>query len=117
MTADLRLALRAFRVKPGFTVVALLSLTLGVGANTTIFSVANGALLRELPVPHSEQLARLVQGRHSPPQYEELRYVRSAAVVIPSDGCHPERSEGSALLTSGRADPSLRSGLHGVELT
>src|SRR5262245_66438876 len=82
LTTDVRLALRALRAKPGFTIVALLSLTLGIGANTTIFSVANGALFSELPVPHPEQLARLVRGRHSPPQYEELRYVRTHATTV-----------------------------------
>ena len=82
LTADVRLALRALRAKPGFTIVALLSLTLGIGANTTIFSVANGALFSELPVPHPEQLARLVQGGHSPLQYDDLRYVRTRATTV-----------------------------------
>ncbi|HEY7394074.1 MAG TPA: ABC transporter permease [Gemmatimonadaceae bacterium] len=97
LTADLRLSVRALRAKPGFTIVALLSLTLGIGANTTIFSVANGALLSELPVPHPEQLVRLVQGRHSPPQYEELRHVRTRATTV--DAVIGERLISGAMTT------------------
>lgn len=82
LLADLRYALRVLRAKPSFTVVALLSLTLGIGANTTIFSIANGLLFSELPVPHPEQLARIVRGRHSPLDYENLVYVRTHATTV-----------------------------------
>jgi len=53
MLADLRFALRTFQHNPGFAVVAILSLALGIGANAAIFSMAEFLLLRPLPVPHA----------------------------------------------------------------
>ena len=53
---DLRLAFRALRATPIVTVVAALSLTLGIGANTAIFSLVNSLLLRPLPVKEPERL-------------------------------------------------------------
>ena len=62
---DVRTGLRALVHSPVFTIVTVLSLALGIGANTAIFSVVNGLLLRPLPYPESE---RLVDVWHTPPQ-------------------------------------------------
>src|SRR5580698_9862619 len=56
---DIEFALRAFRKSPVFTVVALLSLALGIGANTAIFTLLDQVLLRLMPVQSPQQLVLL----------------------------------------------------------
>jgi macrolide transport system ATP-binding/permease protein len=61
---DLRYAVRTLSKNPGFTAVAVFAIALGIGLNTGIFSILNGAALRSLPVPHSTQIVSVYQFMH-----------------------------------------------------
>jgi predicted permease len=59
---DIRYTVRTWRRNPGFTAVAVLTLTLGIGANTTMFSVVNATLLQPLPFPNADRLMTVWKG-------------------------------------------------------
>jgi putative ABC transport system permease protein len=104
---DLRYAFRLMRRSPGFTAVAVLSLALGIGANTAIFSLLNTVMLRTLPVEHPEQLVEFLQKYPGEPRgggywgwtsYEHFRdhsQVFSALTGTSFDNLAAVRTEGT----------------------
>ncbi len=80
MSNDLKYALRSLLKNPGFAIVAILTLTLGVGANTAIFSVVNGVLLRPLPFSEPDSIVQVWStspderhSNHSPADFLDLQ--------------------------------------------
>ena len=59
LLVDVKLSLRRFRNSPGFTMTVILTLAIGIGANTAVFSVVNGVLIKPLAYPEPEQLVAL----------------------------------------------------------
>ena len=82
LLADLRVALRRVRKRVGFTIVAVLSLALGIGANTAIFSLVDAVLLRRTPLPEAERVAEIYQRQphfpYAPFSYPDYRDFRDA---------------------------------------
>jgi predicted permease len=96
LAQDLRFNLRMLRKSPGFTAIAVMTLALGIGANTAIFSVLESVMLRSLPVRHPEELVVLTDpdahginfgsqgGTRSSLAYSEFQYLRDHNEVFSS---------------------------------
>src|SRR5215831_4484325 len=113
---DLRYGIRLLIKHKGFTTVAALSLALGIGANTAIFSLINAALLRMLPVPNPEGLVFLtVAGQRgayesfSYPLYEQFRdRTQSFSGIFASGGGSRLRMVVASPREAGKMNPSKR---------
>jgi len=95
---DIRYALRLARMNLGFTAVAVLSLMLGIGANTLLYSIVYGVLLKPLPYSQPERLARLVR---SPTETDvtmpEFQFWKERSTVF--DSVAASRGSGNRTLT------------------
>ena len=84
LLSDLRFALRAWRNHPGFTAVAILSMALGIGANTAIFTLVDQVLLRQLPVKDPQQLVQLtMDGMHFGSNWGDIDVGEATHVFVP----------------------------------
>ena len=108
---DLAFGLRMLRGHPGFTAIAVLTLAVGIGANTALFSVIDGVLLKPLPYPHPEQLVRLHEskpnfaaGSISYPNFRDWQQANHtfSALAI---------SRGTGFSLTGKGDPEVLSAL------
>src|SRR5262249_2839636 len=106
---DLRYGARILLKKPGFTVIAIITLALGIGANTAIFTVVDAALLRSLPYKDADKLVHLWETRRtgeikqmhaSYPDY--LDWGRQAEVI---EGICGYTGWGGSFTLTGRAEP------------
>jgi predicted permease len=128
---DIRFAFRTFLKNPGFALIAILTLALGIGANTAIFTVVDSVLLRSLPVPHPEQLVMLTNpdahgmsngsenGERSMLSYSEFEYLRdnnevfsrifaSDSTVMPLQVLFPNSSESSSTTSAAPSSAGVR---------
>ena len=113
LLSDVRYSLRLLRRTPGVTVIALLTIGLGIGANTAIFSIINGVLLRPLPlrdpdrlllIRHASIADRTQLATVSPGNFYDIQ--RASRLVQPMSAF-----SGAAFTLTGRGDPERLQGI------
>ena len=114
---DVRYAARMLRRQPGFAIVAVLTLALGIGATTAVFTVVNGVLLRPLPYREPGRLVQLFNGRNgrlsmtlSPPNYLDITTqsaVFSAATAIAASQANLTGAGDPQLIDGANVTPSF----------
>ena len=108
---DLRYGARTLRKSPGFTVVAILTLALGIGVNTALFSVVNGVLLNPLPYPQANQLVGLwwdrMPGQHSSIPYLNLLDWQKQNTAFSSVGAYQQDN----MIVTGAGEPERVDGV------
>jgi predicted permease len=126
LLSDLRYAVRSFRHQPGVAVVAILTLTLGIGANTAVFSMVNGLLLKPLPVREPGRLVLFTDSASegsltsTPPpsgrwdlfSNEAYEYLRSQSLPLESIGAFASGEQTVALGLPGQSVQDLRARAH-----
>lgn len=108
---DIRFALRILRKSPGFTLVAALTLAIGIGANTAMFSVVNSVLLRPLPFADPDQIVSIWQKlpqedrvSFSPPEFQDWQQQTQVFESLAA-------TTGNGFTLTGRGDPAMIFGL------
>ena len=113
---DMKYAMRSLRNSPGFAIIAVVTLGLGMAVNTTVFSVVNGLLLRSLPVAHAEQITVLAMKQPGAEGFQSFSYpdfqdVRSQAEA--SGEVFAYRTTLVGLIAGGKGDHCVMSRVTG----
>jgi predicted permease len=103
LLSDLRYTIRALRLAPGFAIVAILSLALGIGANTAIFSIINAVMLKSLPVSHPEELMVVRRDSSTSATYPIWQYIRDHQDVFKGAFAYSAATANFNLAPSGQA--------------
>ena len=101
---DVRYAVRSYRRTPAFTAIVLLTLALGIGANTAIFSVVRAVLLSPLPYPAASELLRVRRGTSMPDMTDWIEHTRSFAAI---GGYRPQSFDYAGAADAERLDGAL----------
>ena len=100
---DSRYALRMLRKSPGFTLIAIVTLALGIGANAVVFSLLNGLVLRPINVPGGKDIYQIEQGKEPSQSYPNYLDIRDRNRAF--DGVAAYEIERAGLDTNGTPDP------------